>query len=249
MDPVPLVEYKIDAGRRLLDRLAEQGVVVRAACWVKPFDRDRWSLYLATPSVQKGDKLPAYRQVTEALRSLGDEWVTSTDVVVVGEEHALVQAARDLLRRFPHNTPIQSPRALLGDIPAEEVYVYPLGKTTVTLYGLVFRGEPTRALHLSLEPHDSHGMRIIEEHSGKVTEYPAETGIDWLVAAPESARLERGENGQLVLTWENLHGHRMRSSANEVWSLANLGLHGFRLLREPASSRASTRYNRSPAGG
>src|SRR5262249_19068974 len=50
MDPVPLVEYKIDAGWRLLNRLEEQGVVARAACWVRPFDRDRWSLYIATPS-------------------------------------------------------------------------------------------------------------------------------------------------------------------------------------------------------
>ena len=35
------------------------------------------------------------------------------------------------------------------------------------------------------------------------------------------------------VAWD-LHGNRVRSSANEVWSLANLNLYGFRFLREPA---------------
>jgi hypothetical protein len=53
------------------------------------------------------------------------------------------------------------------------------------------------------------------------------------VAAPEEATLQRDETGIMVLAW-NLHGNRIQSSANEVWSLAKLGLHGFRLVRESA---------------
>src|SRR6266545_5259985 len=154
MDTVTLVENQIDAGQRLLDLLGEKGVVVRAACWVKPVEEDRWSLYIATPSVEEKGKLEAYRQVTPVLRSLGDEWLTSSDVTLVGEKHPLVKDALDILRRFPHQTPIRSPRSLVGGIPVEDVYVYPLGKTQVTVYGLIFRGEPSGALHLSLEPHD-----------------------------------------------------------------------------------------------
>ncbi|MBI1918690.1 MAG: hypothetical protein HYS12_28685 [Planctomycetes bacterium] len=232
MDPVPLVENKLDDGQRLLDRLGEEGVIVRAACWVKPFEEDRWSLYIATPSVDEKGTLEAYRQVNPVLRSLGDDWITSSDVTLVGEKHPLVQDARDILRRFPHRGPIRSPRSLLWGISVEEVYVYPLGKVEVTIYGLVFRGDPVGALHLSFEPHNPHSKLTVGSR-GERKEYPAQTGIDWVVAAPEGAKLERNTNGQRVLVWE-LHGNRMESSANEVWSLANLGLHGFRFLHEPA---------------
>jgi len=36
----------------------------------------------------------------------------------------------------------------------------------------------------------------------------------------------------------------MESSANEVWSLANLGLHGFRFLREPTQDNYTTSKRR-----
>ena len=53
MDQVALVENQIDDGRRLLDQLAADGVVVRAACWVKPAEEDWWSLDLATPVIEE----------------------------------------------------------------------------------------------------------------------------------------------------------------------------------------------------
>ncbi len=217
----------------MLDRLAEEGIVVRAACWVKPFDRDRWSLYIATPSVKERDTLPAYRQINPVLRSLGDDWITSSDVVLVGEEHLLVPYALEILRRFPHKTPIRSPLPLLGGIAAEEVFVYPLGKTTVTVYGLVFRGDPTGALHLSLELHNPHSKLTVGRGEER-KDSPAKTGIDWVVAAPEGATLKRNGIGLMALAWEDLHGNRMLSSADEVWWFAKLGLHGFRFRREPA---------------
>lgn len=36
----------------------------------------------------------------------------------------------------------------------------------------------------------------------------------------------------MTLAW-NFRGHRTRSDANTVWSFAQLGLNGFRFLREP----------------
>ena len=238
MDTIALVENRIEDGQRLLDRLGEKGFVVRAACWLKPAYQDRWSLYIASPSVDEQGTLDAYRQLGPVLRSLGDEWITSSDVVLVGAQHPLAQDALDLLRRFPHRKPIQSPRSLLGGIPVEEVYVYPLGKTPVPIYGLIFRGEPGGVVHLSLEPPNPHSTLTVESR-GERKEYPAETGIDWVVAAPEGARLERDYSRETVLAWDWL-GNRTQSSANEVWTLAKLGLHGFRFLREPDAARTST---------
>jgi hypothetical protein len=56
MDTVTLVGKQIDDGQRLLDRLGEEGIVVRAACWVKPVEEDRWSLYIATPLMVRKDR-------------------------------------------------------------------------------------------------------------------------------------------------------------------------------------------------
>src|SRR5437660_1705732 len=109
MDTVALVENQIDNGRKLLTELNKEGFIVRAACWVKPFDEDRWTLYIATPSVDEKGTLEAYRKLNSVLRSVGDDWLTSSDVTLVGGEHPIVKDALDILRRYPHRTPIRSP--------------------------------------------------------------------------------------------------------------------------------------------
>jgi hypothetical protein len=233
MDTVTLVENRIEEGQRLLDLLEKEGVAVRAACWVKPFERDRWSLYIATPSVDEKGMLGAYLQLVTVLGLMGDGWLTTSDIALVGERHPIVQDALDILRRFPHRKPIPSPRTLVGGISVEEIYVYSPGKVEVTVYGMIFRGEPGGTLHLSFEPHNPHS-RLTVENEGERREFPAETGIDWVVAAPEGASLEWDENRRLVLAWD-LHGRRMQSGAHEAWTFAGLGLHGFRFLREPES--------------
>ncbi|HTU91732.1 MAG TPA: hypothetical protein VMF69_16735 [Gemmataceae bacterium] len=237
MDTEPLVDNQIDEGQRLLDLLGEEGVAVRAACWVKPIDKDRWMLYIATPIWEEKGPLEAYRQLTHAHRSLENAWLTGSDVTLVGEKHPLVKDALEILKRFPHWTKVKPPRPLFGGIPVEdEVYVYPLGKVKVTIYGMTFREEPSRCLHLSFEPY-TFKIALVEERNGQRNEYPAETGIDWVVAAPEGATLERDEFGQLVLAW-NRNGTRRRFRPNEVWSFAKLGLHGFRFLSQPSRNES-----------
>jgi hypothetical protein len=234
MDTITLVENQIDDGQRLLDRLAAEGFVTRAACWVKPADEDRWSLYIVSPVVDEKGATAAYRQVYRVLRSLEGAWVTDSDIKLIGENHPVARDVLDILRRFPDRTPTRSRRPLLGGMPVEETYLYPADKKTpveVTIYGLVFLGEPSGALHLSFEKPDPQSKLTVNGVEG-YKEYPAETGIDWVVAAPEGAALERDQIGRMVLAW-NLRGKRTRSDANEVWSLARLGLHGFRFLHEP----------------
>ncbi len=228
MDTVTLVETQIDDGQRLLDRLAEEGIFVRAACWVKPAEEDRWSLYIATPLVDEKGAMEAYRQVLRVLHSLGDVWLTSSDIKLIGEKHSITQ---DLLDLQQHYSVSPFRWSLLGGMPVEDVYVYSLRKVEVPVYGMTFRDAPSPALHLSLEPHNPHSKLTIES-GGQRKEYPAETGMDWMITAPEGATLERDEHGMLILAWD-LHGQRMKSNANEVWTFAKLGLHGFRFLRKP----------------
>src|SRR5712691_113614 len=239
MDTVTLVENQIDDGQRLLDRLAGERFIVRAACWVKPFQEDRWTLYIATPAVDEKGAFEAYGEVLGVLRSLGTDWITSSDVTLVSAKHPIAKDALDILRRFPHNTPIKSPRSLVGRISVEEIYVYRLGTVEVPIYHVVYLGAPPDIVGiLSLDPLILDSSFSVEVGTGGQRKaYEGKTGLSCVVAAPEGAKLERDEIGQMVLSWE-LHGKRIQSNANEVWGFAKLGLHGFRVLRE-ASPRVS----------
>jgi hypothetical protein len=125
MDTITLVDDQIDDGQGLLARLARENIPVRAACWVKPVDEDRWSLYIATPLMDEKGPIGAYREVLRVMRLLGPRWVTSSDVKLIGEKHPLTGELLELLRRHPGRTPIRSRGPMLGGLFAEEVYVYP----------------------------------------------------------------------------------------------------------------------------
>lgn len=228
MDTVTLVENQIEDGQRLLDRLQERGFAVLAACWVKPVEEGRWCFFIASPVRDQKGPLAGYGEILDALRSLGHVWIDSSDITLVGERHPLVRDVRNSLQRSPGWVPMRYTGEQFGGIPADGVYVYPLGKKEVKIYGLSF-GEPGGGVHLSFEPHNPHSTLTID---GK--EYRAQTGFDsdWMVAVPAGVAKERDEIGRLVLSWD-LHGKRVQATASEVLSLAKLGLHGFRVLREP----------------
>jgi hypothetical protein len=71
MDQIPLVNEQIEDGRKVIQRLTENGIPITAAGWVKESDRWRWLLYLVTPLVgEDGDTKSAYRRIHTVLRAL-----------------------------------------------------------------------------------------------------------------------------------------------------------------------------------
>jgi len=218
------ISPEVEEGQRLLSRLAEMEFPVEAAFWAKNGqESDRRSLVLVTPRVAEAGSLSTYRQVIEAMRDVGAVFLTSTDVRVAGDADPLGNEVRRFQKHFPEVT---KPRDRL---PLVE-YVYPLHEVRLTLYGLVFDGL-NDAMHLSFEPHRSPTWMEVQEAGASPVRHDGRTGYDSEIAAPQGSRLERDENGTLKLSWE-FRGKRIRSSPNEVWSLANLGLHGFRSLRD-----------------
>ncbi|MBP3959427.1 hypothetical protein J8F10_29640 [Gemmata sp. G18] len=233
MDTIALVDAQIDGGMSLLDRLREEGVAVDASCWVKAADEDRWSLYIATPLVDEKGPVAGYRTVNEVLRSMGLARVLDSQIKLIGTTNPAAKTIRELQETLPG----YKSNVLLGATFAEEVFVYPsTSQQPVTIYGMAFRGGPSAPLHLSFEPHSPHCKLTVEDENGR-REYPAQTGIDWVVAVPDRATLERDDTGRAVLGWE-LHGKHRQSDAQTAFSLAKLGLHGFRFLREPSGTGA-----------
>jgi hypothetical protein len=125
MDTIALVENQIDDGQRLLDHLSLDGVIVRAACWVKPADEDRWSLCLVTPIVDDNGPTAAYGQVLRVLRSLGPAWLTDSDIKLLGEKQPFGRDLIQLMRGFSGRVPARLHQMFLGNMAIEEVYVYP----------------------------------------------------------------------------------------------------------------------------
>jgi len=137
MDTVTLVENQIDDGQRLLNRLGEEGFVVRAACWVKPVEEDRWSLYIATPAVDEKGIAQAYRQVYRVLRSLKGVLITDSDIKLVGEKHSVAEAALAATKPNVPNSPyaVRNPSpypgmtrysgSTLGGVSIDGALIYP----------------------------------------------------------------------------------------------------------------------------
>ncbi len=238
MDTLTLVDKQITDAESWLAQLKREEFPVRAAFWAKRIDEERWSLYFATPAREKLGTLDVYSHVLKALRELGEVSFRGSDVVkLVSDKHPIAKGVLDFVKRFPDMTRTRLSQSVFGDQHFEGAYIYSLGEVRIPIYGLVFRGEPSGTLNLSFEKFKSPSWVEIGL-AGESVKYPAETGIDWIVATPEGSKLEHDEYGRLELTW-NFRGIQKQSNANEVMALADLGLHGFRKLSEPANLKTA----------
>jgi len=230
-----LVDDLIDDGRELTDLLLDSGISVTVVFWLRAPESDWWWLYVATPIVESRGLLDAYRQVFDVMNQRKWLLLKGTEIRLLGEQDTVT---RDVLSKA---TPMIDRRPLtlrdieVGGVAAEELYVYrPRSPEKVHVFGMMFRGEPGRALYLSLEPHNP--TSLLEVNGQR---FPATTGIDWLVAVPVGAALERNQSGTMLLNW-SLRGEKQLSDANQVWSLANLGYNGFRFVQKPMATDAGS---------
>jgi hypothetical protein len=228
-----LVDSRIEDGQRLVDQLLRDNFKVTVAFWAKREEYSPWHLYIASPAVGAENPGDAYPVLYASLSKLPDIAVQLSEIRLINDESPIARDAIRLRLQYPERMPTRFPGKRLGDLSIEEAYVYALpSKKEVTIYGLVYRGDPLGALHLSLAPQNPNS-RLVVENMGQRDEYPADTSMKWVVAVPEESTLERDPDGRLLLAW-NQRGPRVRYDANEVWSLARLGLHGFRFVSGPA---------------
>jgi hypothetical protein len=240
MDTRTLVETQTEHGQHLIAKLREEGFVLRAAFWAKPTEEDRWSLYLATPALEKMGILPAYGSVLRAFRSLGEVSFDGSNVLkLVSEKDPLAKAVLGLLKRFPDVAGKFLSRPDLGNFPVEGVYIYPLGEVRMTIYGAVIR-EPIGVMLYSFEKFKRQ-LSVEVGNVGESVEHQAETGFEWVVAAPEGSKLVGDQYGRIELAW-NFRGMPTQSDANEVMALADRGLQGFRVLSEPAKLKTASAH-------
>jgi len=125
MDPGPLVSEQIDAGARFLGEF-NKAFPVQSAFWLKDSEEGAWYLYIASDQITDDNFDVAYGEVVRIAGILQDPWFDTFQVKVIGADDALAKAVADLHRRYPGRSPTRFHGTTLGDITAEEVYIYPL---------------------------------------------------------------------------------------------------------------------------
>lgn len=133
-----LVEIEISEGQRFINRLAQAGITITAAAWVKESESGDWYLYLATPLVSEGGgKRSAYRAINDVMREMlreGFEMDPYAKKVVSLHD----PIARDMIANRgnrPGGPPKLFRGSQLGNLAVEEAYIYPPMPTTEQVCG------------------------------------------------------------------------------------------------------------------
>jgi hypothetical protein len=101
MDTAVLVETKIDAGRKLVERLDAAGHSPTVASWFLYPEVDQWRLLLGSPEFDKVDPTLAYKIVAEVLATAPRIELDVSDVKFVRANDPLATVLRTMVRTGP----------------------------------------------------------------------------------------------------------------------------------------------------
>lgn len=126
MDQGPLVASHLTDGLRFLERLAEEGISVTAACWIKESDSGYWYLYLATSLVDEDeDTKPAYRRLSSLIRMMPQPFgIDSEELKAIPASSPLVGAVNRWLTSYPGKVTLSVKDCMLGEVFATAAYLY-----------------------------------------------------------------------------------------------------------------------------
>jgi hypothetical protein len=132
-----LVESLIEDGRNLLEHLNRTTFPIAAAWWVKEIlednammDRREWQFFLASPLVDQQGSAVVYQKIYEYLRGIyrGDPILPRFSlgrIKAVGVNDAMTVDVLEIIKLSRGKQPICAAMRRLGNIVAEEVYIYP----------------------------------------------------------------------------------------------------------------------------
>lgn len=125
MDPETLVRIQFDEGRRFVTRLAVEGVPLTGAFWVKTGEDGRWFLFLATRTVDDKGIFAAYGEAYGVLDHVDCPHISMFDVKLISQGSPIAIDAKSVQDRHRARQPLRLNVSRLGDLSAEEVYIYP----------------------------------------------------------------------------------------------------------------------------
>ena len=137
MDQDTVVNDEIECGKRLIEKLNNEGFEVQVAFWTRLTDEEKWYLYLASPFVDVNGPKAAYGCVFDAMGKMTDLWTDPLDVRVIGTNDSLTQGALAVTKSKVSDSPFAVPKpkpyprmirlggSTLGGISIVGAYIYP----------------------------------------------------------------------------------------------------------------------------
>lgn len=143
MDPITLVDRRIEDGQKLFQQLVRDNFDVTVAFWLKTSEEDWWHLYVASKVVDERGPIDAYRALQASLQQLPGTTLSLADVKLIGRESALAKQMLTLQERYPDRRP--SVRSGGGGL--EEAYIYSPSKPVE----VIAKGKEAVLRHLESE--------------------------------------------------------------------------------------------------
>jgi hypothetical protein len=146
VDRAALVSYRIDDGRKLLNRLLDDGLEVSAAFWMYTTDNESWGLYIASPSMESIGIKASYMILARAMKELPGLRIDSFEVTLLEPTRPLAAAIIDYITTLPAESDAWIERTTCNGVYVEIAYIYP--GPTVSGLGVPGPGSIEAARHL-----------------------------------------------------------------------------------------------------
>ncbi len=123
----PLVESKIEKGRRVVEHLERSGFEVESALWFYVSASHKWSLYLVTPTVDKTGSKTVYSRLQRLLVDvLPQSELSLSDISLLSPHSELIQRLRKAVRTGPGISGVRISRSTIDGVFIQDAYVYRL---------------------------------------------------------------------------------------------------------------------------
>jgi hypothetical protein len=127
MDQISLVTEQIEDGRKLVQRLIQEGIRVSAAWWLKPNPDASWRLYIALPLRDK-DATKAYRRVQDQIRQMPQPfWVGLLDARLISPKDRITKRVLEIQQQYPTRDVFHCSDSglAINGYDAGEAHIYP----------------------------------------------------------------------------------------------------------------------------
>ncbi len=122
-----LVENEIEVGGKLVWKLDEACIPVRAALWHYLSEPDEWRLVIASPLVDSEGPKAVYARIYEAVRGLFKcGGISLNDTSVVSLNHSLIKLLRGAIGTGPGVAGTRFSRNTINNVYVADAYIYRL---------------------------------------------------------------------------------------------------------------------------
>jgi hypothetical protein len=117
----------IEEGKRVVERLSQDGFEVTAALWLKDAERGRWYFYVVSPAYEADGPGLAYQRLYATLLRLGLQWLDPLEVRLIGPTNPIARDVLAFQQRAANLgvSPSKWSGTQLGNVSVDGAYLYP----------------------------------------------------------------------------------------------------------------------------